>query len=150
MAARLLALRAGRPLPPREIPDVHFCQRLGQPQDYSVAGRNRSIEKFNDFIGNRTHVLPACSIRSLPTTSPRAPINYAASIKQFFLVTIGRVNFFFPLWLYSPILGLDCLHETIRFLSVCWSRTVGRTPWTGDQLVARPLLTAPVECDDDG
>jgi hypothetical protein len=28
--------------------------------------------------------------------------------------------------------------------------TVGRTPWTGDQLVARPLLTAPGDCDDDG
>jgi hypothetical protein len=25
---------------------------------------------------------------------------------------------------------------------------VGRTPWMGDQLVARPLLTAPGDCDD--
>jgi hypothetical protein len=24
------------------------------------------------------------------------------------------------------------------------------TPWTGDQLVARSLLTAPGDCDDDG
>jgi hypothetical protein len=28
------------------------------------------------------------------------------------------------------------------------SRTVGRTPWTGDELVARPLLTATGDCGD--
>jgi hypothetical protein len=36
-----------------------------------------------------------------------------------------------------------------RFISVTRSRTVGRTPWTGDQLVAMPLLTVPGDCDDD-
>jgi hypothetical protein len=51
-----------------------------------------------------------------------------------------KVHFF--LWLYSPILGLGRLHETFRFISVTRSRTVSRTPWTGDQLVARPLLPA--------
>jgi hypothetical protein len=56
----------------------------------------------------------------------------------------------FSLWLYSPILDLGRLHETFRFISVSRSRTVGWTPWTGDQLVARTLLTAPVECDYDG
>jgi hypothetical protein len=30
------------------------------------------------------------------------------------------------------------------------SRTVGRTPWTVDQLVASTLLTAPGDCDDGG
>jgi hypothetical protein len=55
---------------------------------------------------------------------------------------------FFPLWLYSPIMGLGRLHETSRFISVTRSRTVGRTPWTGDQLVARPVLTAPGGCDE--
>jgi hypothetical protein len=40
------------------------------------------------------------------------------------------------------------LHETFRFISVTRSRAIGSTPWTGDQLVARPLLTAPGECDD--
>jgi hypothetical protein len=59
------------------------------------------------------------------------------------------VRLFFFLWLYSPILGFGRLHETFRFISVTRSRTVGRTPRTGDQLVARPLLTAPGECDDD-
>jgi hypothetical protein len=52
------------------------------------------------------------------------------------------LKFFVPLWLYSPILGLGPIHETLRFISVTTSRTVGRTTWTGDQLVARPLLTA--------
>jgi hypothetical protein len=57
---------------------------------------------------------------------------------------------FFPLWLYSPILGLGHLHETFRFISFTRSRTVSRTPWTGDQLVARHLLTTPGDCDNDG
>jgi hypothetical protein len=48
------------------------------------------------------------------------------------------------------ILGLGHLHETFRFISVFRSRTVGSTPWTGDHLVARRLLTASSECDDDG
>jgi hypothetical protein len=58
-------------------------------------------------------------------------------------------NKIFFLWLYSPIFGLGRLHKTFRCISVSSSRTVGRTPWTDDQLVARPLLTAPVDCDDD-
>jgi hypothetical protein len=50
---------------------------------------------------------------------------------------------FFSLWLYSPILGLGRIHKTFRFISVTRSRTLGRIHWTGDQLVARTLLTAP-------
>jgi hypothetical protein len=45
-------------------------------------------------------------------------------------------------------LGLGRLHEIFRFISVTISRTVGRPPWTGDQLVAKPLLIAPGDCDD--
>jgi hypothetical protein len=56
---------------------------------------------------------------------------------------------FFSLWLYSPILGLGRLHETFRFISVIRSRAVSRTHWTGDQLIARPLLAAPGDYDDD-
>jgi hypothetical protein len=48
---------------------------------------------------------------------------------------------FFPLWLYTQILGLDRLHETFRFISVSRSRIVGRTPWMDDQLIAMPMLT---------
>jgi hypothetical protein len=46
-------------------------------------------------------------------------------------------------------LSLGRLHETSRFISVTRSRTVSSTPWTSDQLVARPLLTAPSDCDDE-
>jgi hypothetical protein len=56
---------------------------------------------------------------------------------------------FFPLWLYSQILALGRLDETFLFIPVTTSRTVSRTPWTDDQLVARPLLTAPGDCDDE-
>jgi hypothetical protein len=63
------------------------------------------------------------------------------------LLSIGFALLFF-LWLYSPILGLGRLRETFHFISVTNSRTFGRTPWTSDQLVARPLLTAPGDCDD--
>jgi hypothetical protein len=72
-----------------------------------------------------------------------------------FSVDIGYLGYiyilyiFFFLWLYSPILGLGRLHETFHFISISRSRTVGRTAWTGDQLVARLLLNAPSECDDD-
>jgi hypothetical protein len=47
---------------------------------------------------------------------------------------------FFSLVL-QPNSVLGRLHETFRFTSVtrCTSRTVSMTPWTGDQLVARPL-----------
>jgi hypothetical protein len=65
----------------------------------------------------------------------------------FFLPPVHKDILFF-VWLYSPILGLGRLHETFRFISVTRSRTVSSTPSTGDQLVARLLLTAPGDCDD--
>jgi hypothetical protein len=64
--------RAGRPLPPRKIPGTHFCSIPSRPQVRSVAGRIRTIEQSNDFLGNRTHDLPACSIVPQPTTLSRA------------------------------------------------------------------------------
>jgi hypothetical protein len=39
------------------------------------------------------------------------------------------------IWLYSPLLDLG------RFFSFLILYTVGKTPWTGDQPVARPLST---------
>jgi hypothetical protein len=67
MEVRLLVLCAGRHLRPRKIPGTHFCQRLSRPLGYSYAGRNKSIEKTNDVIGNRTRDLPACIIVPQPT-----------------------------------------------------------------------------------
>jgi hypothetical protein len=46
--------------------------RLNQPQSHSAAGRIRSNEKCNDFIGNRSHDLPACSTVPQSTNLCRA------------------------------------------------------------------------------
>jgi hypothetical protein len=73
MAARLSALRAGRPLSPRKIPGTNFCQRVSRPQGHSAAGRIRSTEKYTGFIGIRTRDLPARSIVPQLSTLPRAP-----------------------------------------------------------------------------
>jgi hypothetical protein len=51
------------------------------------------------------------------------------------LVTFILLLLLLLLWLYSPLLGLD------RFFSFLVLYTVDRTPWTGDQPVARPLPT---------
>jgi hypothetical protein len=80
-----------------------------------------------------------------PTGLELRPLGHPARSQSLY-----RLRYFFFLWLDSPILGLGRLHETFRFISVTRSRTVGRTPWTGDRLFARPLLTAPGDCDDDG
>jgi hypothetical protein len=72
MAARLSALRAGRPLPPKKIPDTHFCYSLCRSHGNSATGRIRSIEKSNDLIGNRTGGLPACSKVPQPNMLPSA------------------------------------------------------------------------------
>jgi hypothetical protein len=72
MAVRLSALRAGRALPPRNLPGTHFCYRLSRPQGRSAAGRNRSIEKKIPLIGTQTRDPPVCSIVPQPTTLPLA------------------------------------------------------------------------------
>jgi hypothetical protein len=59
------------------------------------------------------------------------------------------LDFIYDSGLYSPIFGIGRFNDTFRFISVTGSRTVSRSPWTGDQLVSRPLLTAPGDCDDD-
>jgi hypothetical protein len=66
--------------------------------------------------------------------------NYLIFLKteySFFALCIGRI-FFSPLAL-QPNSGLGRLSETFRFTSVTRSTTIGRIPWTGDQLVVRHL-----------
>jgi hypothetical protein len=67
MAMRSSALRAGLPLPPMEDSWYSFLLEAEWTQGHSAVGRIRSIEKSNDFIGNRTCGLPACSIVPQPT-----------------------------------------------------------------------------------
>jgi hypothetical protein len=53
---------------------------------------------------------------------------------------------------HVPFMSCFVIHVeamwTFRLISVTRSRTVVSTPWTGDQLVARLLLTSPGDCDD--
>jgi hypothetical protein len=42
---------------------------------------------------------------------------------------------------FLAVTGAWGIHETFRLTSVSLSRTVGRTPWTSDQLIARLLPT---------
>jgi hypothetical protein len=48
---------------PKNIHCTHFCWGLSRPQDYSAAGRIRSIEKSNEHIGYRTRLSPAAYVR---------------------------------------------------------------------------------------
>jgi hypothetical protein len=106
-----------------------------------------------------THALLNLSLRVLPlhqqilmNLSTVITANKKSNLKSLFSTYIELLcatNLSF-LWLYSPIFGLGHLHETFCFISVTRSRTVGSTPWTGDQLVARHMLTGPGDCDDGG
>jgi hypothetical protein len=81
-------------------------------------------------------IIPSCCPVGAhsPVYSGRCPqAIICPNIKMTILLPI-----FFPLAL-QPNSGLGRLHKTFRFTSVTRSRTVGRTPWTDDQLVARPL-----------
>jgi hypothetical protein len=69
MAVRLLALHAGRLLPPGRF----LVLISSRPQGHNAAGRSRSIK--NPIIGIQTRDLPACSIVPQPTTLPRTPSN---------------------------------------------------------------------------
>jgi hypothetical protein len=50
---------------------------------------------------------------------------------------VGTI-YLFPFWLPLEH-GISM--KLFRFTSVSYPRTVGRTPWTSDQLIARPLPT---------
>jgi hypothetical protein len=56
----VVSLTRRSPFKPRKSPATPFCSRLSGPQDHRATGSVRSIEKFNDLIGNRTRDLPAC------------------------------------------------------------------------------------------
>jgi hypothetical protein len=68
----VVSLTRRPPFTPRNIPRSHFCQRLSRPQGHNAGGMIRSIEKSTEFLGNRTHDLPACGVVPQPTTLPRA------------------------------------------------------------------------------
>ena len=72
-AVRLSAVCTGRLYPPGNILGAHFCLRLNWPQKCNADGRIMTMKNSSDTIGNRTLVLPACSVVSQPTAPPRVP-----------------------------------------------------------------------------
>jgi hypothetical protein len=89
MAVRLSVLSTGRALlPGRLLLHIYVIDWVDQSV-HSAAGRIRSIEKSNDFIGIQTRYLPACSIATQPTTLPRAP---KLVVSQFSNCTCGQTD----------------------------------------------------------
>jgi hypothetical protein len=138
--ARLSALQAGRFSPPGRFVVLIYVRGWVDTRAIVQLEGLGKLKKFSSS-GTRTGDLPACSIVTQRTTLLRALL-WTCMLHNLYI-------YFFPLLLYCPILDLGRLLETFRFISVSRSRTVGRTPWTGGQLVARPLLTAPGDCDDE-
>ena len=59
---KVVSLTHWLPLPPRNTPGTHFCQRMSRPQGHGATGRIMSLKNSNGTIGNRTRDLPVCSI----------------------------------------------------------------------------------------
>jgi hypothetical protein len=77
---------------------------------------------------------PFCPLHS--TNKQVYFINYCAQVKlKNKKIKIKLLSEVLLLWLYGPLLGLG------RFFSFLILYTAGRTPWMGDQPVARPLPT---------
>jgi hypothetical protein len=92
-----------------------------------IVGRSdeASAGTLNVLLQANSKIVPWTRPRPLPSIA--FPIHYSPSF-------IRRRRLLF-LWLYSPLMILG------RFFSLLILYTVGRTPWTGDQPVARPLPT---------
>jgi hypothetical protein len=79
MAVRLLALYAGRPLPPGRSLVLISVRGCVDPRAIVRLEGLAQFEKYNDLIGNRNHDPPACSV--VPQLMlPRSPIRHEALI----------------------------------------------------------------------
>ena len=88
------------PLPPGNIPGIHFCWRLSQPQGHSVPGRIMSVTNSSDTAGNRTRDLPTCSAVPQPAVPLRIPYLHCTwhiilNIYHDFLLTVPQFAFKF-------------------------------------------------------
>jgi hypothetical protein len=68
-------LRTDRFYPQEIPPDINFL-KVSRPHCHSAAGRIVSMQSPSDFLGNRTHDLPACIAMPQPTAPPHTPQNY--------------------------------------------------------------------------
>jgi hypothetical protein len=59
---------------PSKFLGPNFRYSPSRHQGHKTAGKIKSIEKFNNPIGNQTRDLPACSIVPQPSTLPHAPV----------------------------------------------------------------------------
>lgn len=50
------------------IPSTHFCLKLSLPRVQRAARRIKSKKSIKHDIGNRTHDLPGCSAKPVPTS----------------------------------------------------------------------------------
>jgi hypothetical protein len=121
-----------------QFPDLFtICRSRWTSDDQLVA---RPLPKHRTAQTQNEHIYSP-SIRALMgfeptiTASGRAKAVHASDRSA---TVTGSFTLFYSLAL-QPNSGLGRLHETFRFTSVTRFMTVGRTPWTGDQLVTRPL-----------
>jgi hypothetical protein len=87
--------------------------------------RSRSIEKLNDFVGNWSRDLPACSIVPQATTLPLALKIFEVGSDTLWTVN-GRVNS------CRAVLHVPMLHEN---LSCIWTASVWRWRWGRGQVI---------------
>jgi len=59
--------------PQGNIPGIHFCYKLCQPQGHSAARRIMSTKNSNGTIRNQTRDLPPCRAVPQPTAPLRTP-----------------------------------------------------------------------------
>ena len=64
---KVVSLKHRPNLSPGNIPGIHFCRRLSQPQGHIAAGMIMSMKNLNVTIGNRTRDLLACSLVPQPS-----------------------------------------------------------------------------------
>jgi hypothetical protein len=83
------------------------------------------------------------SLRALDQDMPLWPAHSSATVQigYFHIMNIHLIKIYIAFFPLAPLLGSCLLYwmEHRAVYSVSWSFTGGRTPWTGEQLVARPI-----------